>query len=264
MLELQNAIKNRDIILFIGAGVSMNLKLPSWNDLINHIAKELDFDSEVFSGFGDYLELAEYYEINKSSIGPLRSWMDTNWHDSSIKIEDSIIHKKIVDLDVPIIYTTNYDRWIEKAYQFYNKPFKKISNVSDLVGIKRDETQIIKFHGDFDDDNSIVLTESSYFDRLNFESPLDIKFRSDILGKSILFIGYSLSDINLRFLFYKLNKLWESTLVSDNRPKSYIFLGRPNPIKETVLKKRGIEAIISESDDINKGLEIFLDKLTSK
>jgi len=34
------------------------------------------------------------------------------------------------------------------------------------------------------------------FDRLYFSSPLDIKLRTDALGRSILFIGYSLSDVN--------------------------------------------------------------------
>lgn len=29
---------------------------------------------------------------------------------------------------------------------------------------------------------------------------LDIKLRSDMLGKTILYIGYSLEDINMRFL----------------------------------------------------------------
>lgn len=39
-------------------------------------------------------------------------------------------------------------------------------------------------------------------------SPLDIKLRADALGKSILFIGYSLTDINIRYLLYKLHIQW--------------------------------------------------------
>lgn len=35
-------------------------------------------------------------------------------------------------------------------------------------------TQIVKLHGDFDDEYAIVLTESSHFDRLGFDSPLDL------------------------------------------------------------------------------------------
>jgi SIR2-like domain len=86
-----------------------------------------------------------------------------------------------VDLDFPIIYTTNYDRWIESAYDAYkgDKSYTKIVTVSDIPAIQESKTQIIKFHGDLDIDDSIVLTESSYFERLNFDSALDIKLRSD-------------------------------------------------------------------------------------
>lgn len=261
MQELIDAIRNKNVILFVGAGVSMNLGLPSWKDLVSHIADELGYDPDVFNSLGDYLSLAEYYKIQKTSIGPLRSWMDRKWHSESIKIEHSRIHHLIIELDFPIIYTTNYDRWIEYSYEHYKKSYIKIANVGDLANIKDGTCQIIKLHGDFDDDSSIVLTESSYFDRLNFDSPLDIKLRSDILGKTILFIGYSLSDINIRLLFYKLNKLWEESIYSGTRPKSYIFLTRPNSVQEAILDKRGIKTIVSEIDVAGEGLENFLGKL---
>jgi len=83
----------------------------------------------------------------------------------------------------------------------------------------------LSLHGDFDDDSSLVLTESSYFERLSFESPLDIKLRYDSIGKSLLFIGYSLSDINIRYLLYKLQRLWAESDYSGVRPVSYIFVG---------------------------------------
>jgi len=116
-------------------------------------------------------------------------------------------------------------------------------------------------HGDLDDDTSLVLTETSYFERLAFESPLDIKLRSDTLGKSILFIGYSLSDINIRYLLYKLHRLWSESEYAPVRPKSYIFLTRPNPIQEAILEERGITPVVSEIDDQGAGLTAFVEKL---
>jgi hypothetical protein len=121
-----------------------------------------------------------------------------------------------------------------------------------------DRTQIIKFHGDFDDDASLVFTESSYLERLELESPLDIKLRADILGKSMLFIGYSLSDINLRFLLYKLHKLWNSPQYWQTRPKSYFFMAHPNRVQERILESRGLVGIQAENSDATASLEIFL------
>lgn len=261
MHELAGAIRNKKAILFAGAGLSMNLGLPSFSSLIGKLAEELEFDPEIFRMSGDYLTLAEYYYQIKGKLGPLRSWMDTTWHSPEVDISSSVIHKAIVELKFSTIYTTNYDRWIEKSFEYWKIPYSKIANVSDIASAKEDQTQIIKFHGDFDDDESIVLTESSYFERMNFESPIDIKLRSDVLGKTVLFLGYSLSDINTRYLLYRLQKQWEKERDNKMRPKSYIFLTRPNVVQEEILRARGVVPIVAETDDSKASLEKFLSEL---
>lgn len=258
--ELAKAVRDRKVILFVGAGISQNIGLPSFPELVCHLAEELGYDPELYATHGDYLALAEYYKLEKGTIGPLRSRLDKTWN-TGIDISKSDVHKLIVALDFPIIYTTNYDSWIERSYKHYGRDFIKIAHVGDLTTIEPEKPQIIKFHGDFEDDESIVLTESSYFNRLDFESPLDIKLRADLLGKSVFFIGYSLSDINIRYMLHKLHQQWESSSYSDAKPKSFIFLARPNPVQERILLSRGIHPIVADSDDPALGLKDFLEQL---
>lgn len=260
MEQLLTSFREGNVILFVGAGVSMNLGLPSWDSLIDKIAEDLDYDPEIYKTFGDHLALAEYYRLTKGSIGELGSWMDENWHTSDIDVSTSKVHEEIAKAEFPIIYTTNYDRWLEHAFDYYNMPYTKISSVSDLKNVKDNSTQIVKFHGDFDDNKSIVLDETSYFERLGFETPLDIKLRSDILGKSVLFIGYSLADVNIRFLFYKLSMLWKAHHLGEAQPKSYVFSPKPNPVQKKILEQWGIEMISSEIEHPGKALEDFLSK----
>ncbi|WP_431417860.1 SIR2 family NAD-dependent protein deacylase [Aeromonas dhakensis] len=260
MEQLLSAFRQGNVILFVGAGVSMNLGLPSWSTLLDKIAKDLGYEPKIYKSFGDHYALAEYYRLQKGSIGPLRSWMDRVWHSPDIDISTSKVHEYIAKANFPIIYTTNYDHWIEHALAYYGKPFTKIASVSDFTRIKSDKVQVVKFHGDFDDDKSIVIDETSYFERLEFETPLDIKLRSDVLGKSVLFIGYSLADINLRLLFYKLSKLWKANRAGDAQPKSYIFSARSNPVQEAVLEQWGISMISSEKENPGEALEAFLNK----
>jgi hypothetical protein len=262
--DLIDDAKNQKLMLFAGAGVSMNLGLPSWSSLIDQMALELGFTPEAFKKLGSFLELAEYYQLKKGSIGPLRSWMDTKFHSSNINIADSAIHKHIVDLNFPQIYTTNYDRWLEKAHEFYKKPYDKITGIHDFTLTHRDTTQIIKYHGDFDDDASIVFTETSYFKRLGLDTALDMKLRADAFGKSLLFVGYSLSDIDIRFLLYKLQLLWGTGLETSIQPKSYILLTTQNPIQQKILESRNIETITSDEQDPGKALESFLASLAEK
>jgi hypothetical protein len=260
MKQLLASFEEGNVILFVGAGVSMNLGLPSWDSLIDKIAGDLDYDPEIYKTFGDHLALAEYYRLKMGSIGPLRSWMDRNWHAPDIDVSTSKIHEHIAKAEFPIIYTTNYDRWLECALDHYQKPYTKISSVADLTKVNDNSTQIVKFHGDFDDDKSIVLDETSYFERLGFETPLDIKLRSDVLGKSVLFIGYSLADVNIRFLFYKLSMLWKAHHLGAAQPKSYVFSPKPNPVQEKILGQWGIEMISSDIEHSGLALEDFLSK----
>jgi hypothetical protein len=259
--QLVEAVRARRTILFVGAGVSRSLGLPSWNELIAKMAVDLEFDPDVFRGYGGNLDLAEYYQLTKKTIGPLRAELDRLWHRDEAKVDSSQIYQAIVNLRCPTIYTTNYDRWLEIAFRRGGKKAVKIANVGDFTQIEDGTPQIVKLHGDFDDDASLVLTEASYFDRLSFESPLDIKLRSDSIGRTILFIGYSITDINVRLLLYKLHMLWTKSAFSDARPESFIFLQTPNPVQEAILKNRGITPIISENDDPTTGLGTFLERV---
>jgi hypothetical protein len=261
MDQLIQAYRAKRLILFVGAGVSMGLGLPSWRQLVNHMAKELGFDPDIYRTFGSDLTLAEFYRISKGQIGPLRSWMDREWHQPSTDISKSRIHELIATSDFELIYTTNYDRWIERAFDHHKKPYSRIANVGDLSSIAKDKTQIVKFHGDFDDDTSIVLDETSYFERLEFESPLDIKLRSDVLGRSVLFIGYSLNDINIRYLFYRLANLWKKSSKGAPQPMSFIFSPKPNPVQEAALAQWNIRMISAADDDPETALVKLLEKL---
>jgi NAD-dependent SIR2 family protein deacetylase len=193
--DLVAAVRTKQAILFAGAGVSMTVGLPSWSTLIEHIADELDIDLSDFKDMDlNYLTLAEYYRLKQGSIGPLRSWMDRNWTIPEDTLRKSRVHELICKLDFPIVYTTNFDRNLETAYDLHGKDYVKIVNAKDIARVREGVPQIVKYHGDFDDDGSIVIAETDYLERLSFESPLDIKFRSDSLGKTILFIGYSMTS----------------------------------------------------------------------
>jgi hypothetical protein len=261
MDDLKTAHRQGRLVLFVGAGVSANLGLPTWAQLIDEVARQLGYDPKIFATYGDHLALAEFYKRKMGSLGKLRSWMDREWHHPSVDIAASRLHQCIVRGRFQRIYTTNYDRWIEIAHEKLGKPCSKITNVADLAKTSAEERQIIKLHGDFDDDDSLVLDETSYFKRLDFESPLDIKLRSDVLGSSVLFIGYSLKDINIRLLFYKLTMAWSKNGGSAGRPRSYLFTHRPNPVTEEILRHWGIDMIVSDEGEAGPALTKFMCEL---
>ena len=261
--ELAAAIRSRNAILFVGAGVSMSVGLPSWATLVRHMADELRLPQETLEGI-TYQTLAEYYRLQAGSIGPLRSWMDRQWHVSRDKVRDSRLHNLIVELDFPIIYTTNYDRNLEVAFQLHGQDYDRITNARDIAAAREAVTQIVKFHGDFDDDASLVLGETDYFSRLSFEAPLDVKFRADALGRTILFIGYSMSDINIRLLLHRLWQSWAKSGHERDRPPSFVFMSPSNPIQEAVLGHWGLRVLNGAGDDPEAALGDFLETLLER
>lgn len=260
--DLIETYKQRRLMLFVGAGVSANLGLPPWSELIAHLADELDYDPAIFSTYGNHLALAEFYKNqNRGTIKDLKAWMLREWHDNSVSVEDSPVHELIAKSNFSRIYTTNYDRWLEIAHEHFGVPFRKIASAADLPAISDARRQIVKFHGDLDEDAPLVLGETSYYERLKFDSPLDIKLKNDALHDSILFVGYSMSDINIRLLFHHLSKIWNDDLTAPNRPRSYVLTHRQNPVTESILNSWGIDVIVSESDNAATGLLSFLEAL---
>ena len=253
-------IKQKKLIPFVGAGLSMNLGLPSFAQLIDKIADELGYDAEVFRLNGNYLQLAEYYVAMKGAVGPLRSILDRSFNPTDEHIKSSIAHTALAQMNLPIIYTTNYDDIIEKSFELLNKPVATIANIDDITAAPDNATQVVKFHGTFTDDASLVLTESNYFDRLSFESALDIKLRADMLGKCLLFIGYSLDDVNVRYMLYKLFKLRQQVKNSKIRslPSAYLTTFGSGEIQKTLLAQWNVSII--ELDPLNKkeSIENFL------
>jgi hypothetical protein len=257
---LAAAIRRRCAVLFVGAGVSMAVGLPSWQSLIEHLLDDLGLEADIIEGMhGGYQMLAEYYRLKRGGIGPLRSWLDRNWRVDPNRLVTSELHRTIVELDFPVIYTTNYDRNLETAFDVLQKPYAKISNAKEIASATSGVTHIIKFHGDFDDDASLVLTETDFLNRLAFDSPLDVRFRADALGSTLLFIGYSMSDPNIRLLLHRIWQTWEESGHRQDRPKSFVFVAQRNPVQEAVLANWGITTIAPpEGMAADEGLNRFL------
>jgi len=111
------------------------------------------------------------------------------------------------------IYTTNWDVALETACDYLTKKrAKKIkcetkysSNGdidSRIIGESNSPEKtitIIKYHGDIKVPDSIIASETDYYQRFGGNHKLDIEFKNVLANKDILFIGYSLGDINVKY-----------------------------------------------------------------
>lgn len=239
------------LIPFIGAGFSANCdEFPTWKELVERLLAKFHIEHRDILFKHDFLRVTEYIVLkNGGNIGPVRYELQRLLNDEHIDISESDPHLLLVSLNTPIIYTTNWDNLIEKAYEYAGREYCKIVTLRDILQAGQTQaTQIIKFHGSFEHEETLVLTESHYFQRLELESPLDIKFRSDLLGRSVLFMGYSFTDFNIRYLWFKLQKLMKDIELKEV-PKSYILLLEHDDVAEELFSRIGIESIVLEDFD---------------
>jgi hypothetical protein len=123
-------------------------------------------------------------------------------------------------MDFPIYITTNYDKFMEEAlksvgripdseYCRWNEAIELSGDKSLFVDSEYKPTEIrplvYHLHGVVDVPQSIVLTELDYiYFLINLskdEKLLPTAIRKALASTSMLFIGYSLGDINFRVIF---------------------------------------------------------------
>lgn len=236
----------RRLIPFIGAGFSAPLNLPDWDTLLRKLAEDIDspisYDAVKAYCNNDMLQIAEYYLlISDGRVGPMRHAISAALQTNCNPLMSGP-HVELVNLGAPQIYTTNFDESIEKTFRALKQPVEVISLPKHLALSSDAKTQVVKYHGDLRFDHTLVLTESNYYARLDLESPMDIKFRSDLLGRSVLFIGYSFRDINIRIVWFKLKRMMKD-IPDEDSPTSFIVTFSPNPVLEELYSAVGIQTI---------------------
>jgi hypothetical protein len=272
--ELIELVRERRVIPFVGAGFSASLGLPLWRDLLAQLAREtpdcLSYEELARLTNDDPLQMAEYLFLKSDArIGPLRHTIE-QLMPPNLRPHLAAPHVELVNLGAAQIYTTNYDDLIETTYSSLGLPAQRVALAKDVALANSRVTQIVKFHGDLRHEETLVLTESSYHRRLDFESPMDLKFRSDLLGRSVLFMGYSFRDINIRVIWFKLMQMMKDIPQGDRLP-SFMVRVDPNPALEELNRAVGLRTIVLDpegrvQDDAEKGrlLGEFLHDLASR
>lgn len=247
--KLAGLIKEKRVLLFLGAGISASIGFPSWNRMIMELGEQEGYDSRLFEVYGDKLTLAEF--INRDTEEKTYQFLENRFQlneEMEEKLKTSEIYRILYELDFPVIYTTNYDNLIETYYGMQKHKYNKVSRIEDNENNKPDSTRIMKFHGDIGVEENIVLTESQYFKRMDFQNFMDIQLQADLTQYHVLFLGYGISDVNIKLLLYNAAQRWGTY---KKRKNSYVFTATPNAVQKAVFEKNGIISI-SAADILDK------------
>lgn len=216
--------------LFVGSGVSRRyLNLENWEELLRKFSEEATgnpFQYELYQNeiteekeYGRLPQVAKLLEkdfiktfltdekfkaIREENTDKIKRGISSfkialGNHFKNIKFEESDkeikLLRKIAQRNVAGIITTNYDEFIEKIFQGYTTYVGQ----EELIFSTIYETgEIYKIHGCCTKPESIVITEKDYEDFIRKSDYLTAKLLTIFLEHPIIFIGYSISDKNIR------------------------------------------------------------------
>lgn len=271
LTEIKNAKTSNTLIPFIGAGFSTNISgYPTFKDFINNnISKrlclllklKLENKLDLWNVFdGNPNEAIEYFIytagkgkndiINRNDIFEKgKELFHEEVKTEFDKVERLLVygnesewtqHTKLVKI-FNVIYTTNWDHSIEKACEYekigYNKYYydsdKIIIITHEVNGVNR--SKIIKLHGDYVNCKSLIACESDYFKRISMTTnEMDEEFRQSLGNNDFLFLGYSFSDINIKYTINQIN-IWKTTF-SEKKNLFMISVDNPNELHSEKIK----------------------------
>lgn len=125
--------------------------------------------------------------------------------------------KMFTEINSPCLITTNYDSLLEALleYEVYVGQDDLILSPTQGVG------EIYKIHGDVKNPNSIILTKTDYDKFKNHDKYLHAKILTIFAENPIVFLGYSLSDENIRDIVQGI-----VNCIGDNKEKYESFSNR--------------------------------------
>ena len=228
---LNNALEHNKLVPFVGAGVSYDSGVPLWNDIIKKICEHLGLDSKN----QDYLKIPQYYYNNRG----FKEYKDLlNDIFLSNTYTPNELHRSIVDLGTDLIITTNYDKLLEATFVERGKFVDVICEDKDFT-YSMNSKKLIKMHGDLDRGN-IVLKEDDYINYSQNFCLIENFLKSIIGSHTLLFIGYSLSDYNVKQIFS-----WVKMILKEDFQNAYFLYseGTARDYEKEYYKNIGVNLI---------------------
>ncbi len=228
---IKKAINSNKLVVFAGAGVSIDAGVPLWKTLIDEFKDGVDIPDDEF----DYLKIAQMYfneRQQKEFIEKVRLVLKHK------KLSYNEIHDEIFDLNPQHIVTTNYDNLFEQVINKRSLPFSVISKDSEFPYTSNIK-HLVKMHGDLNN-KDFVLKEDDYIDYSKNHPLIESFIKSLFASKTILFIGYSFSDIDLKMIIQNVRNI-----LGGDFQNAYLLSTNINLHKtqQDYLKKKGIEVV---------------------
>jgi SIR2-like protein len=225
--ELLYSIDDQGCAPFIGAGACSDW-IPVGSNMSSDMAQEYEYplsDHDQLDRVSQFVAIEQGDMVPKNFVARrLRKIILPDFSKQELRDTPFAF---LEDLRLPIYITTNYDEFMETAlvgrgrrpdteYCRWNSFLRKQSEVRSVFEESdykptQENPLVYHLHGLLHYPRSMVLTETDYLDFLinlsKDEELLPHRIYTALNSTSLLFVGYTLRDINFRFIFRGLMRL---------------------------------------------------------
>lgn len=234
--ELLNAIKENNLILFVGAGASYELKnsngksLGGWDNLVIQILQSLEDEGSNIKHLKELASQKIYEPIVILDLIERDSDISRNDIIKAVKEHytlsddnDYSLHNNLLKLSNKII-TTNYDEAFENIEPNFNRNTATLGKEYELANLyKTNSPMLLKLHGCIREGDKMVILPSDYnklYENINEDAErLLFYLKNLITNKTILFIGCGMEDFQINNMFSEI----KNALGKFNKSKHYII-----------------------------------------
>ncbi len=281
--EISELNDNGQLVIFVGAGVSKNVKgMPSWKELIKSMAESINYTKcnnckQKVDGCNDQCRFIDHFSVEEFLKIPQylfnenpELYKEKLKENVSGEIIDAKLSGLIFDILPQHIITTNYDKLLESSNNINRLIFDVVCNDKELISSDR-ARHIIKMHGDISDIDSIVLKESDYLNYSQKKILIETFIKSLMINHTFVFLGYSLNDNNIKQIISWINYLKEQNGLAEKKTLGYLVLddATVSQLELDYYARSGIQIINinklvpcesspSELEEIGKRLYTFL------
>lgn len=252
---IKKAMAQQKLVVFVGAGASIDAGIPSWSLLTSEMSKSLGIaDKET-----DPLVIAQMYHDERGQKAYIEKVRDL-LHFKKVRYNQ--LQEAVFDLKPRHVLTTNFDDLLEQVISAKSLPYSVVMKDDDLP--YAEDNMLIKIHGDLELKN-LTLKEDDYLEYSERHPLLETQIKSVFASKVILFVGYSFSDYDLKQIVQRVKRILDSDF-----QQAYLLTTEKDThvSRRDYLKNKGINLIsfcdAQIDEDKNFVLEYLSGNNTSK
>lgn len=262
LTDLCRAIREGQVVPFVGSGMSCSSGLPVWNEFLLKMCS-FSYDLER-KNIEELIENGQFEEA-ADAIAEVMSAPQLSErieHDLRLEEGSEVVGpiRLLPELFPKLILTTNLDTVLEQVYVKVEQPFTQILVGSSIARLRQlrasGEKILVKLHGDHRYTEGRVLGTSEYKSAYENTGPVATEITHVYQNNSLLFLGCSLAADRIVQL------VADIAAKDANAPKHYAFLKAPateaqRTKRESFLTARHIFPIWYEEDHDESIVALF-------